>query len=161
MLTTVYLHFFLPIVFIDVDIDVDIIPVFLLLKYGKNLIIILLDMFKIILVSPGDMVARMRKVLARRWVGVRVWHLLLSSFFSFFIFVFSFLPDLHIRDLKEGVEPTGWTDPRTRTKTKLKIYICILLALHRFTSLFQYLIRHSRWNLALMVNWNSLRRKIS
>ena len=31
---------------------------------------------------PGDMAVRMRKVLARRWVGVRVCHLLLFSVFT-------------------------------------------------------------------------------
>ena len=30
---------------------------------------------------PGDMAVRMRKVLARPWVGVRVCHLLLLSFY--------------------------------------------------------------------------------
>ena len=37
---------------------------------------------------PSDMAVRMRKVLARPWVGVRVCHLLLLLLVSFCLFVF-------------------------------------------------------------------------
>ena len=61
---------------------------------------------------PGDMAVRMRKVLARPWIGVRVCHLLLLLLVSFCLFVFC--------SLFSQID---------RIKTPLSLFINVLLLL--------------------------------